>query len=120
MSKQFDKTHATTVIATVALLANRFIGYDGAPATSAGGAHDAQGVSETDAAVGQALPVVTDYSYPVTAGEAIAQHAFVKPAADGSGKAITGTATDHCGRALQASTGDGHVIEVQVLSHRHT
>lgn len=120
MGKQYSKIHAATLIAAAALGANRFIGFDGTHATSAGGAHDAQGVSETEAPIGQAVSVVTAYSAPVEAGEAIAQFAFVKPAADGSGKAITGTATDHCGVALEAAGGTGQVIEVRILPHRHT
>ena len=120
MGKQYSKIHAVTLIAAAALGANRFIGFDGTHATSAGGAHDAQGVSETEAAIGQATSVVTAYSAPVEAGEAIAQFAFVKPAADGSGKAITGTATDHCGVALEAAGGDGQFVEVRILPHRHT
>lgn len=120
MGKQYSKIHAATLIASALLAANRFVGFDGAYATSAGGGHDAQGVTETEAAEGQAVSVVTAYSAPVEAGEAIAQFAFVKPAADGSGKAITGTATDHCGVALEAAGGTGQVIEVRILPHRHT
>jgi len=120
MGKQYDKVHAATAIAIAAIAANRFVGFDGAPATSAGGSHDSQGVAETEAAIGQAVSLITGYSAPVEAGEAIAQFAFVKPAADGSGKAITGTATDHCGMALEAAGGDGSLFEVRVLPHRHT
>jgi hypothetical protein len=120
MGKQYDKEHAVTKVATAAFAANRFIGYDGAHATGVGGAHDAQGVSETEAAIGQAASLITEYSAPVEAGEAIAAFAFVKPAADGSGKAVTGTATEHCGRALEAAAGDGDVFECQVLPHQHT
>ena len=82
MGKQYDKVHAVTAIATIALAANRFVGFDGAHATSAGAAHDSQGVSETEAVIGQATSLITGYSAPVEAGEAIAQFAFVKPAAD--------------------------------------
>lgn len=120
MGKQYDKQHAVTVLATAALLANRFCGFDGAPATSAGAGHDAQGVTEMEAAAGSAVSVITAYSAPVEAGEAIAQFAFVKPAADGSGKAITGTATDHCGFALEAAGAAGQVFEVRLLPHRHS
>lgn len=118
MGKQYDKQHAVTVIATAAIVANRFVGFDGAHATSAGAAHDAQGISESDAGIGQAVSVITDYSGIVEAGEAFAQHAFVK--ADANGKAITGTATDYCGRALEASSGAGAFVEVVPLPVRHT
>lgn len=120
MGNQYDKEHAVTVVASAPLAANRFTGFNGAPATSAGGGADAQGVSEAEAAVGQAVSVVTEYSALVEAGEAIAQFAFVKPAVDGSGKAVTGTATDHCGRALEAAGGAGQLVEIQVLPHRHS
>lgn len=119
MGKQYDKQHASTIVATAALAANRFAGFDGAPATSAGGSHDAAGITETEAAVGGAVSVVTGYSYLVEAGEAIAQYAFVKPAADASGKAIAGTATDCCGFALEAASAAGQLIEVRLLPHRH-
>ena len=117
MGKQYDKQHAVTVIATAAIAANRFVGFDGAHATSAGAAHDSQGISETEAAIGQAVSVTTGYSGVVEAGEAFAQFAFVK--ADANGKAVTGTATDYCGRALEASSGAGAFVEVQLLPVRH-
>ena len=120
MGKQYDKEHAVTVVATAIVVANRFIGFDGAHATSAGSAHDSQGIGESDAAIGQAVSVITEYSGLVEAGEAIAQFAFVKPAADGSGKAVNGTATDHCGRALEAVSAAGQLLEAVVLPHRHT
>lgn len=117
MGKQYSKLHAITLVATAVIAANRFVGYDGAHATSAGGAHDAQGISETEAAIGQGFSVITGYSGVVEAGEAFAQHAFVK--ADANGKAVTGTATDYCGRALEASSGAGAFVEVQLLPVRH-
>lgn len=117
MGKQYDKEHSVAVIATAAILANRFVGFDGAHATSGGGAHDAQGISETDAAVGQSVGLITGYSGVVEAGEAFAQFAFVK--ADANGKAITGTATDYCGRALEASSGAGSFVECVPLPVRH-
>lgn len=116
---QYDKQHGTTIVLTAAAAAWRFIGFDGAPATSAGGAHDSRGVSETAGIATDAITLITDYSAPVEAGEAIAANAFVKAAADGSGKAITGTATDYCGRALEAAGGDGSIIEVVLLPVRH-
>lgn len=120
MGKQYIKEMALTVIATAALGANRFVAFDGGHATSAGGGHDCQGSSETEAAIGQAVSVIVEYSGLVEAGEPIAQFAFVKPAADGSGKAITGTATDHCGMALEAVGAAGQLVEVRILPHRHT
>lgn len=119
MGNQYQKEDARTVIASAAVSANRFIGFDGAHATSAGAGHDSCGISECDAVAGQALSVITEYSGLVVAAEDLAQFAFVKPAADGSGKAALGTATDHCGRALEAVTA-GQLVECQVLDHRHS
>ncbi len=119
--RQFDKRHAVTVLATAALVRARFVAYDGtpAPAAPASAAKDSQGVAEESAAIGEAVSVVTDYSYLVEASEAIAFGAYVKPAADGSGKAAVGSATDHCGRALGPATAAGNLFEVQILRHVH-
>lgn len=115
--RQFDKQHAVTVVATAALAANRFIAYDGGYPSIAGGAKDCQGVSETDAAIGDALSVVTSYSYLVEAEEPISFGALVKVGT--SGKAVVGTLTDHCGRALGAATAPGQLFEVQLYRHVH-
>ncbi len=117
MGKQYDKQHAVTVIAAAAISANRFVAFDGTHADSTGGARDAQGISESDAAIGQPVSVITGYSGVVEAGGAFAQFAFVK--ADANGKAIAGTATDYCGRALEASSGAGAFVEVMPLPVRH-
>ena len=118
--QQFDKRHAVTLVAAAALAACRFIGYDGGYATSAGGVHDAQGVSENAAdAAGDAVSVVTGYSYLVEAGEAIAFGDYVKPDAGGTGKAIVGAVDEHCGRALGDASGAGEFIEVQIVKHQH-
>lgn len=120
MGRQYDKQHATTIIATAALLPNRFIGFGGAYAVGtagAGGLTDAAGVSETAAAVGDALSVVTGYSYTVVAGGPITKGAFIKPGTDG--KAVAGSITDNCGRALEAAAADGDLIEVRLQPHIH-
>lgn len=115
--RQFDKTHAVTLVASVALAANRFIAYDGGYPTTAGGAKDVQGVSETAADAGDALSVVTGYSYLVEAAEALAFGALVAP--DASGRAVAGTAANHCGRALGAAAQAGQLVEVQLYKHVH-
>ena len=115
--RQFDKQHAITMVATAALAAHRFAAYDGGYPTAAGGAKDSQGVTETSAAVGDAVAVVTSYSYPVEAGGAIPFGALVKP--DAEGKAVAGTAAEHCGRCLGAATQAGQLVEVQILTHVH-
>lgn len=115
--RQYDKQHATTAVATVALSAHRFIAYDGGYPTAAGGAKDCQGISETSAQPGEALPVVTGYSYLVEAAEAIGFGDLVKP--DATGRAAVGSAADHCGRALGSATAAGQLIEVQLYKHVH-
>ncbi len=117
--RQFDKQHAVTIVAVAALGAARFAGYDGMHATSAGGVKDAQGVTEHAAEIGEAVSLITSYSAPVEASEAIAFGAYVKPAADGSGRAAVGTATEHCGRALGAPAGAGAIFECQLVKHQH-
>lgn len=119
MGRQYDKQHAVTMLATAAIEANRFIAHDGGYATNAGAAKDTVGVSESSAGIGDVFPVITGFSALVVASEAIAQHAFVKPAADGSGKAAVGTATDHCGRAMEAAGTIGQLVEIRILPHRH-
>lgn len=117
----FDYQGDDTVnkVATGSGLANTFVGYDGTPATSTGGVHDAQGITHTDYQSGDTIVLITCYSGLVLAAEAINQYDFVKPATDGSGKAAVGTATNHCGRALTTASA-GYLCEVQVLPHRHT
>lgn len=117
--RQFDRTHSTTVVAGVAGVKHRFIAYDGGYATSAGLAKDMQGVSQHDFEVGDAIAVTTHYSELVEASAAITFGAYVKPAADGSGRAAVGTLTDHCGRALGAAGAAGQLLEVQLVRHVH-
>lgn len=111
--RQYDKQHAVTIVAAVALASNRYVAFDGGYPAAGGGAKDAQGVTEYAADAGDAVSAITGYSALVEAGEAIAAYAFVK--ADATGKAVTGAADDHCGRALDAATAAGQLIEVQVL-----
>ena len=115
--RQYNKTHAVTLVATAALAACRFCAYDGGYPSIAGGAKDAQGVSETAAEVGEAVSVITHYSALVEAEAAIAFGVLVKVGTDG--KAIAGTLADHCGRALGAATAAGQLIEVQLYKHTH-
>ena len=115
--RQYDKTHAVTLVATAAVAAFRFIAYDGGYPSVAGGAKDAQGVTEHAAEVGEAVVAITGYSALVEAGEAITMFGLVKT--DATGRAVAGTAADHCGRALGASTAAGQLIEVQLYKHVH-
>lgn len=115
--RQYDKQHGVTLVAVAALAACRFVAYDGGYPTIAGGAKDVQGVTESAADEGDAISVTTGYSALVEAGEAIAFGVLVKT--DAAGKAMAGSAADHCGRALGAATAAGQLIEVQVLKHVH-
>ena len=118
MSSQYEKTHATTVIAAVDLLPNRFVALNGqyAPATSTGGLTDVVGVSETEARQGEAVSVVTGYSYPVELGVAVTIGEYLKPGTDGM--ADVGTVGDRCAIALEAGAA-GDVIEAHLLQHIH-
>ncbi|NMM75384.1 DUF2190 domain-containing protein [Rhodococcus sp. SRB_17] len=115
--RQYDKTHAVTIVAMAAVAACRFIAYDGGYPSVTGGAKDAQGVTEHAADVGEAVTAITGYSALVEAEAAITFGALVKVGTDG--RAITGTAADHCGRALGAATAAGQLIEVQLYKHVH-
>lgn len=117
--RQYDKQHAVTLVATAAIATGRIIGYDGAHATSVGGVHDAQGVSETAADVGDAFSAITDYSALVEASGAIAFGDYIKPAADGTGRGAVGAIGDHCGHALGATTAAGQLFEMQIVRHVH-
>lgn len=115
--RQFDKQHAVTVVATIALLAHRFVSYAGAYPAAGGKANDSQGVSETSAQPGEALSVVTGYSYLVEAAEPIAYGDLV--VSDAAGRAKVATTTEHCGVALGAAVQAGQLIEVQICKHVH-
>lgn len=115
--RQFFKLHAVTIVATAALAACRFAAYDGGYPTVAGGAKDVQGVTENAAEIGEAVSLTTSYSALVEAGEAIAFGVLVKT--DATGRAVTGTAADHCGRCLGAPTAAGQLFEVQIYKHVH-
>lgn len=115
--RQYDKQHSVTIVATAVLAPRRFVAYDGGYPSIAGGAKDVQGVTETGAAIGEAVSAITGYSALVDAEAAIAFGALVKVGTDG--KAVTGSAADHCGRALGAATQADQPIEVQLYKHVH-
>jgi hypothetical protein len=117
--QQYQKIFALTLVATAILAANRIVAYDGGYATAAGGVKDAQGVSETGGAVGDAISVVPSYSYLVECSAAIAFGDYVKPAVDGTGRGAVGTLADHCGRALGSTTAAGQLFEMQIVRHVH-
>ena len=115
--RQFDKRHSVTIVAMAALASCRFAAYDGGYPNATGGAKDVQGVTENAADVGEAVALTTSYSALVEAGAAIAFGVLVTT--DATGRAVAGTAADHCGRALGASTAAGQLIEVQLYKHVH-
>lgn len=116
--RQFDKTHATTVVAQADIAAYRFVTYEGKQATdtTVAAKNYVQGISEEAAKSGEALSVVTAYSYLVEASaNNIALGDYLKPDADG--KAVVGDATHHCARALGTTSASGDLVEVQILAH---
>ena len=66
-----------------------------------------------------AVSVVTSYSYLAEASEAISPGDYVKPAADGSGRAAVGTATANCARAVGSAAAAGQLVEVRITAHRN-
>lgn len=115
---QSHRDDAITILAQVDLAAFRLISYGGGYATAAGGgANDCQGVSQSAALAGEALAVTVNYSDTVECSAVIAQWDWIKPAADGSGRAAVGTRTDNCGRALGATSAVGQLVEMQILKH---
>lgn len=120
MGRQFHAVATATQKATVALAEYRFVAYDGGYPSAAGGAKDCRGINHTPAAVGEYIELTTHGSGLVEAGEAIAQYAYVKPATDGTGRAVNGTATNNCGRAMEAASGAGAVVECEIQRHRTT
>lgn len=101
----------TLAIAAAAVLtAERFIKSDGTVAAAAG---NALGVTESDAAIGDQVPVIALGTAVVTAGGAIALGARVEVGA--TGKAVTKAAGVAVGVALQAAAADGDRIEVFLI-----
>lgn len=98
---------AIGVVATAALTADRFCTLVGAvPAGGAAGC----GVAHSDAAIGDRIAVEVAGVYQVVAGAAVAINALVET--DAQGRAVTKSAGTTLGRALEAATAAGDVIEV--------
>lgn len=116
---QYEKLHATSIVAAVALASNRFVAYDGGYPSAAGGLKDVRGVSESSAVAGERVALVKSASFPVESSAAIAYGDYVKPATDGTGRAAVGTLTDSCGRALSVATAAGQLVEVELYRHVH-
>lgn len=114
MNLLFDKRHSATSMLTAAVSAYRFVGFDGAHATQAGGQHDPQGISEQAGIGGQAISLATGYSHPVEAAGAIAVGDYVGPSTDGTGRAVNVTVAggQQFGRALTAAASAGELVVV--------
>lgn len=119
----FDKTHAVTIVAKAPILPNRFVAHCGHYAKAEPEYFDAcqgsAGVSETAAAVGEVVAVVTGYSYLVEAADPIPKGAYVRPCVDDTGRAELGVSLSCCGIALTEATAPGQLIEVVLRQHLH-
>ncbi|ENO85542.1 hypothetical protein [Thauera aminoaromatica] len=115
-----DVTHAILRVAGEEIRAHRFVSWDGMYAASDGGPDDDScGVSLSRAEEFSMVVVITHYSAVVEAAEPIEFAAYVRPADDGSGRAVTGSMHNHCGRALRPALAAGSFFEVQLLPHHH-
>ncbi|MFW2438065.1 MAG: DUF2190 family protein [Arenicellales bacterium] len=110
MSEQSFALFTETLLASGAVITNRFVGYDGA---QVGAAANTLGVSKTDAADTEPYPVDVIGTTIVEAGAAIALGAKLET--DASGRAITQAAGPVVGRALQAASAAGEKIEVLLI-----
>ena len=114
MSKQSLNLLTLNVIATAAVLANRFVGLTGAPAAALANAY---GVSEMSAAIGERFAVTNQGTAVVETGAAIAAGALVE--SDATGRAITRATGVVLGRLLpsQAATAAGQFVEVILFNN---
>lgn len=102
-----------TLAAATAIVAARFIDFDGNHAASG---ELPLGVSAYGAAVGVDLSVRVLGTAMLEAGGAIVNGGPIKPAADGSGKGIAQAGAGPIGAyALQAAAADGDIIEVLLV-----
>lgn len=121
MGLQFDKTHATTVIAAEDIPAHRFVTYDGKLADMTNPmdmltAGAIIGVSEEAAKAGDAVAAVTGFSYLVEAAGPIAYGVAVTTTNDGRTIAIDPNAGMGVlvGHALGAAQQAGDLVEVRL------
>ena len=100
--------------AAAAITANRFTTYAGAvPAAGAGGC----GVSRSDAAIGERVPIDALGTATVEVGAAIAANALVET--DNQGRAITRNTGVVLGRLLhgQVATAAGQFVEIILIAN---
>ena len=104
-----------TVIATAALAANRFVTAAGAyPEITFGSTRAVIGVTRTSAAIGDLVAVdaigtaLVETSGAFALGEAVEFGEY--------GTVVANANSIACGRALQASTGSGQLVEVLLIT----
>lgn len=107
---QSDPIQTTTIVSSGANTARRFVKWDGTQAAAAG---NAAGVTRSDAADGEAMPVDTLGTTVVEAGGAIAVDARIEVGA--TGKAVTLAAGKAVAVAVEAAAADGDMIEVFLI-----
>lgn len=108
MSEQYSPVLVLTGSAPSAVLANRLVGYDDAQAATAGQA--CKGVAYTNASAGEDYPVHALGLTAVTSGAAIAAGAALQ--SDTQGRVVTQTTGVLVGRALEAASAAGKLIQV--------
>lgn len=99
-----------TLLATATLTANRFADYDGGLPSDGG---NAMGVVRHNGVSGENVAVIVQGTAPVEVSGAISKGDLVEVGADG--RIETQSAGVSVGRALEASTAAGQVIEVLLL-----
>lgn len=113
MSKANISLMTLTVIATAAVVANRCITLAGAYPAAAG---LALGVTRSNGAIGDALPVDVHGTAIIEAGAAITADATLMVGADGKVITHDNDGDKHTvGRALEAAAGDGSLLEVLLV-----
>lgn len=112
MSQSSLAIFATTVIATAAVAANRFVTIAGGYPAANG---NALGVTRTEAATDDAITVDVLGTTIVEASAAIAKGAAVASTVDG--QAVTHTTGAVVGRALGAATAAGEKIEILLIAN---
>lgn len=98
----------TTVVATDAVLAERFVGFDGKPCAAG---KTALGVADTDADAGDAVGVNVLGIIAVEAGAAFEAGAAIQSDAEGRAVAKTGS-NAVAGTALDAATQAGDFVRI--------
>lgn len=112
MSAQSIAVLTLTFTATAQVTAERFVGFDGAPATAAG---PAAGVSRVAAEAGDDFPADVVGTAVVEAGGAIAVGGEIEVGT--ASKAVALAAGVAVARAVQEATADGDRIEVLLIGN---